>query len=138
MPMALLGIISVILVWDILRRASDEWGLERNGYRYRGLAFLGNTGTTSSISSNFSLQNFLSSAISSWVSFSLGSLISQLRKVSLTISCYAKFDLCVESSLVDLSSGFADIKIGFFVYISSIVDVTPQWKSFGELFYLSC
>lgn len=45
MPMALLGIISVILVWDTLRRAGDEWGLERNGYRYRALACVGNTVT---------------------------------------------------------------------------------------------
>lgn len=45
MPIALVGIISVVLVWDTLRRAGDEWGLERNGYRYRALAFVGNTGT---------------------------------------------------------------------------------------------
>ncbi|KAG0560134.1 hypothetical protein M758_10G151400 [Ceratodon purpureus] len=45
MPMALVGIISVILVWDTLRRAGDEWGLERNGYRYRALAFVGNSVT---------------------------------------------------------------------------------------------
>lgn len=55
MPMALVGIISVVLVWDTLRRAGDEWGLERNGYRFRTLAFVGNTGTIFCISSIWSL-----------------------------------------------------------------------------------
>jgi len=44
-PMALVGIIAVVVVWDTLRRAGDEWGLERDGYRYRALAFVGNSGT---------------------------------------------------------------------------------------------
>uniref|UniRef100_A0A7I4ELT2 PRA1 family protein n=1 Tax=Physcomitrium patens TaxID=3218 RepID=A0A7I4ELT2_PHYPA len=42
MPLALVGIIALILVWDSLRRAGDEWGLDRNGYGYRTLAFVGN------------------------------------------------------------------------------------------------
>lgn len=46
MPLALVGIIALILVWDSLRRAGDEWGLDRNGYGYRTLAFVGNGGTT--------------------------------------------------------------------------------------------
>jgi len=45
MPLALVGIASVVLVWDTLRRAGDEWGLDRNGIRYRALAFVGNSVT---------------------------------------------------------------------------------------------
>ena len=47
MPLALVGILSVVTVWDYLRRAGEDWGLERTGYRYRGLALLGNIGIAS-------------------------------------------------------------------------------------------
>jgi hypothetical protein len=46
MPLAFVGIASIILLWDTLRKASNEWGLERTSFRYRSLVFLSNIGKT--------------------------------------------------------------------------------------------
>ncbi|CAK9198878.1 unnamed protein product [Sphagnum jensenii] len=42
MPLAFVGVASIVSLWDTLRKASDEWGLERTSFRYRSLVFLSN------------------------------------------------------------------------------------------------
>jgi hypothetical protein len=44
MPLAFVGVVSIVSLWDTLRKASDEWGLERTSFRYRSLVFLSNIG----------------------------------------------------------------------------------------------